>query len=352
MAPVQTIRIANNLIGIHNPCFLIAEAGINHNGNPELAKQLIDVASHARFDAIKFQTFRAENIITRTAKKAQYQKKLADDAETQYEMLKKLELSDKDFFYLSEYAQKKGILFLSSPFDPESIDLLERIGVAAYKIPSGEITNVPLLIQIAQTGKPIILSTGMANLSEIRDAMKLLKREGANEIILLHCVTSYPAPLEGLNLRMITELEKVFHVPVGFSDHTSGILAPIIARSLGACVIEKHFTLNKDLPGPDHKASLEPQELAAMADTIRTVDLALGQNKKTLCLKEREIKKIARKSLVASRDLPPGTTISEDMVSIKRPGTGIQPKYFNEILGKSTKQRIKKDTLLRWDMIE
>ncbi|MFA6530282.1 MAG: N-acetylneuraminate synthase family protein, partial [Candidatus Micrarchaeia archaeon] len=257
-------KIGSHAIGPGNPVFIIAEAGVNHNGDLGLAKQLVDVAAKSGADAVKFQTFDADELASESAEKAEYQKKNDSRHKNQNEMLKSLQLSEQDFKVLKNYCSEKRIIFLSTPFDIKSANLLESLGVAAYKISSGEITNVPLLRHIAKFGKPIILSTGMADLAEVEKAVKLLKKEGNNDLVLLHCTTSYPAPSESLNLRAIQTLEKKFKTAVGFSDHSQGVIAPIVAIGLGACVIEKHFTLDKTLPGPDHVASLEPAELAAM----------------------------------------------------------------------------------------
>lgn len=348
----QQIKIKENIIGPQNPCFIIAEAGVNHNGDIALAKKLIDAAVKAGADAVKFQTFKAENIVTPTAEKAEYQKMTTGTSESQYEMIKKLELSDADFWDLSEYAKNTGILFLSTPFDEESVDLLDEIGVPAFKIPSGEITNFPLLKKIAHKSKPIILSTGMATLGEVEESVNYLKKYGAEEIILLHCTTSYPAPMKSVNLRVMETLRYAFQVPVGYSDHTEGITVPIAAVAMGACVIEKHFTLDRTLPGPDHKASLEPQELTMMVKAIRDVEHALGNGIKCPNEEEKVIKQVARRSIVAKREITEGDILTEEDLAIKRPGTGISPKYFQEILGKYTRINIVKDQILNWSDLE
>jgi N-acetylneuraminate synthase len=349
---MKKIRIGGKIIGDKEPCFVIAEAGVNHNGSLDQAKKLIDAAYAAKADAVKFQTFSAERIASRDAIKAEYQKETTDAAESQYAMLKRLELNLADFSTLAEYAKNKGILFLSSPFDRKSVDILEEIGIDAYKIPSGEITNIPLLKYIAHKEKPVILSTGMADLQEIQESFRVLKKGGADQIVLLHCVTSYPASLDVLNLRVMETLRKSFRVPVGFSDHTLGILAAVVARTLGACIIEKHFTLDKKLPGPDHKASLEPDELCRMVEAIRTVDITLGDGMKRISPEEMMIKRIARKSLVAGSDIPAGSIITAEMIEVKRPGDGIEPRYYEQVIGKKAKTRIRKDSLLSWEWLE
>jgi N,N'-diacetyllegionaminate synthase len=349
---MKTIRINARKIGDDEPCYIIAEAGVNHNGDINLAKKLIKAAAKSGADAVKFQTFTADSIATKTAGKAAYQKKSSDASESQYAMLKRLELSLDAFTILADYAKKNNIEFLSSPFDCKSAELLESIGISAYKIPSGEITNIPLLEQIGSYKKPVILSTGMANMDEIRDGISVIRRGGAKEVILLHCVTSYPAPLESANLKMITTLYNTFKVPVGFSDHTQGIVASLLARALGACVIEKHFTLDRKMPGPDHKASLEPAELTDLVQNVRLAESALGDGVKSISKTEAAIRKIARKSLVAATVIPNGTRITRDMIDMKRPGTGIEIKYLKRVMGKRACKVIKKDTVLQWDMLQ
>lgn len=348
---MKKIKLGDRLIGEGEPCFIIAEAGVNHNGNISLAKELIDLAKEAGADAVKFQTFKTENIITKEAKKADYQKKNAGSEESQYEMVQRLELKKEDFKELLGYARKKDIIFLSSPFDKESVNLLSELDLPAFKIPSGEITNFPLLKYIARKGKPVILSTGMAKLGEIEEALNIIWREGLEELILLHCVTNYPAKVEEINLRTIQTLKYAFRLPVGLSDHTDSIFIPAVAFALGACIIEKHFTLNKNLPGPDHRASLEPQELRKTVKSIREVEKALGDGIKKPTKEEEEIKKVARKSIVAKVNIPEGTIITESMLDAKRPGTGIEPKYIDYVAGKIALDEIKRDELITIDKI-
>jgi len=348
----QQIKIEDRIIGPQNPCFIIAEAGVNHNGDITLAKKLIDAAVEAGANAVKFQTFKAENVVTLTADKAEYQKNTTGTGESQYEMIKKLELSEADFWDLSKYAKTAGIIFLSTPFDEDSVELLDQIGVPAFKIPSGEITNVPLLKKIAQKSKPIIMSTGMATLGEVEEAVNYLKKYGADEIILLHCTTSYPAPVESVNLRAMETLRCAFQVPVGYSDHTEGITIPIAAAAMGACVIEKHFTLDRTLTGPDHKASLEPQELTLMVKAIRDVEHALGNGIKCPNEDEEKINQVARRSIVANRDINEGEVLTKEDLAIKRPGTGIEPKYVDSIAQKKVIVSILRDQVITWDMIE
>lgn len=331
------IKISNRIVGEGEPCFIIAEAGVNHNGDVNLAKQLIDVAKKADADAVKFQTFTTERIATRYAEKAQYQKETTSSEEAQFEMIKKLELSGGDFKELSAHAQNKGILFLSTPFDEGSVDLLDELRVPAFKVGSGEITNFPLLRYIARKKKPVILSTGMALLDEIEEALAAIRQEGMNEITLLHCVSSYPTRVEDTNLRAMETLRNTFKLPVGLSDHTLGINIPIAAVALGACIVEKHFTLDNNLPGPDQRASLEPAELKQMVKAIRDVEKAMGDGIKRPTKEEEENKKASRRSIVASVDIPRGTIITKEMLGIKRPCIGIAPKYMDDIIGKITK---------------
>jgi N,N'-diacetyllegionaminate synthase len=346
---MKMIKIGKRKIGLGNPCFIIAEAGVNHNGDVIIAKKLIDVAVAAGADAVKFQTFRTEEVMIHQAEKAEYQKFQTDSSETQFDMVKKLELSENNFFDLSKYASKRGIVFLSTPFDLGSVDVLEKIGVPVYKIPSGEITNYPLLKKIASFGKPIILSTGMANLGEIESALKILKLEGANNIILLHCITSYPALYEDLNLKVIKTLECSFHLPVGFSDHSLGLVGSIGAVALGAVVIEKHFTLDNLMEGPDHKSSLNPEELKNLVEDIRILEKSLGTGDKSICKNEQEIKKVARKSIVARTFIKKNQLITEEMVSIKRPGTGIESRYLPIVVGKKSKKDLTPDSMIRFE---
>jgi len=346
------IPIGNKAVGNGKPCFIIAEAGVNHNGDLSLARKLIDVAYESGADAIKFQTFKTSHLVTCNAEKAEYQKKNDSLNPTQFGMLEKLELSDNDFKKLSTYARKKGILFLSTAFDEESVDLLIRLDVPAFKIPSGEITNFPCLEKIARQKKPVILSTGMSTLEEVREAVTCLQEHGCRDIILLHCTTSYPAPLESVNLQVMDTLRDVFHLPVGYSDHTEGILVPVAAVARGACVIEKHITLDRTLSGPDHAASIEPNELKRMIDTVRKVEQALGTADKKPESCEIGNRNVVRKSVVASEHIRKGSLLQESMLALKRPGTGIEPKYMKDLVGKRVKTAIEKDTLITQDMIE
>ena len=348
---MKKVRVSNKLIGEGEPCFIIAEAGVNHNGSVELAKKMIDAAKDAGADAVKFQTFKAENVVIEDAQKAEYQKETASSEESQYGMLKKLELFEDDFEDLADYAGKRDIIFLSSPFDKESVDLLHELDVPAFKIGSGEITDFPLLRYIAKKEKPVILSTGMSILGEVEEALNVIRNEGAEDVILLHCVSNYPARIEEVNLRAMETLKQAFKIPVGFSDHTLGITVPIAAVALGACVIEKHFTLDKNLPGPDHKASLEPDELKGMVKGIRDAEKSLGNGVKKPTEDEEQVKKIARRSVIAKIDISEGTVITEDMLDVKRPGIGIEPKYLDMIAGRKVKRGIKYGELITFEKI-
>ncbi len=292
--------------------FIIAEAGDNHNGSYENALKLVDKAVEAGADCVKFQTFITENVISKFAEKAEYQKENTNAEETQFEMVKKLELSFDEFRKIKEYCDEKKILFLSTPFDLDSIDFLQSIDIPFWKIPSGEITNLPYLIKIAKTGKDIIMSTGMCQMEEIKEALEILKENGARKVTLLHCNTEYPTPFCDVNLNAMKTIKEECHVQVGYSDHTIGIEVPIAAVAMGACVIEKHFTLDKNMEGPDHKASLEPEELKEMVTGIRNIEKAMGNGKK--CPSESEQKNIiiARKSIVANCDIKKGEILTED----------------------------------------
>ena len=314
--------------------FIIAEAGVNHNGSFELAKQLVDKAVLAGVDCIKFQTFNSKNLVSAQAQKAEYQKKTTDSNESQLDMLKKLELSHEQFKELQTYCNQKGIVFLSTPFDLESIDFLADLGVKTWKIPSGEITNYPFLRAIAKRKECVIMSTGMCTLDEVRNAVQVLKEFGTTDITLLHCTTEYPAPYDSVNLNAMLTLKKEFGFNVGYSDHTNGIEIPVSAVAMGATVIEKHFTLDKNMEGPDHKASLEPDELKRMVQSIRNVEAALGDGEKQPSEAEKKNIAIARKSIVAKCDIKKGDVFTESNLTAKRPGNGISPMKWNEVLGK------------------
>lgn len=326
--------------------YIIAEAGVNHNGSIELAKQMVDKAKEAGADCIKFQTFISKNIVSKSANKAEYQKQQTSSTESQLEMLKKLELSFDDFRELKNYCDLKGIEFLSTAFDFDSIDFLNTLGVKIWKIPSGEITNLPYLVKTAKTQKPIILSTGMSTIEEIEDAISILRHNGCGDIVLLHCTTEYPAPYVDVNLRAMDDLRKRFNLPVGYSDHTKGIEISVAAVALGATVLEKHFTLDRNMEGPDHKASLEPDELRNMVEAIRNVELALGDGKKRPSESEIKNKAIARKSIIAKMSIKKGETLTEDNITVKRPGSGISPMKWLEVIGKVATRDFEEDELI------
>lgn len=316
---------------------IIAEAGVNHNGSLEIAKKLVDKAVESGVDIIKFQTFKAEKLVSKSAKQAEYQKKnigsVTDDS--QYNMLKKLELSEHDHQELMDYCKEKGICFWSTAFDFDSIDYLHSLNLGLWKIPSGEITNYPYIKKIAQYHEPVILSTGMCEMSDISAAMNVLMKNGIqkNQITILHCNTEYPTPYEDVNLLAMQQIKKEFDVAVGYSDHTKGIEVPIAAVALGASVIEKHFTLDRNMEGPDHKASLEPDELKDMVSAIRNIEKALGNGKKAVSESERKNIAIARKSIVAACPIKKGDVLTEDNLTVKRPGTGISPMQWENVIG-------------------
>lgn len=328
--------------------FIIAEAGVNHNGSIELAKKLIDAAVEAGADAVKFQTFKAESIISKFAPKADYQKKNTEHNESLLDMLKKLELSYKDFKDLKKYCDNKGIMFLSTPFDLDSALFLKNIGLEIFKIPSGEITNYLLLREIGSYGKNVILSSGMADLGEIEDAIDILADFGTprRNITVLHCNTEYPTPYKDVNLKAMITIKKAFNIKVGYSDHTHGIEIPIAAVAMGAEIIEKHFTIDKKLEGPDHKASLEPEELKAMVDAIRNIEKAMGDGVKKPSKSELKNKDIVRKSIVAKKPIRKGEAFTEDNLTVKRPGTGTSPMKWNEVIGRKADKYYDKEEII------
>lgn len=328
---------------------IIAEAGVNHNGSIKMAKQLIDVATEAGADIVKFQTFKAGKLVSKTARQAEYQKaNLKNMDDSQYNMLKRLELDEAMHIELIDYCQQKGITFLSTGFDEESVDMLDRLGVPFYKIPSGEITNKPYLQHIARKLKPVVISTGMADLNEIKEALDVLTGEGLDlsMITVLHCNTEYPTPMEDVNLKAMLTIKETFKVKVGYSDHTKGIEVAIAAVAMGAEVIEKHFTLDRNLPGPDHKASLEPDELKAMVSAIRNIELALGDGVKKASKSEIKNITIVRKSIVAIKEIKKGEIFSTQNIAAKRPGNGISPMRWDEIIGEKAIKEFKPDDLI------
>ena len=328
---------------------IIAEAGVNHNGSIELAKKLVDAAVLAGVDYVKFQSFKAENLVSKDAKKAEYQQiNMADSDDSQFTMLKKLELSPEQHIELITYCNEKGIKFFSTAFDLESIDFLASLKLGLWKIPSGEITNYPYLKQIALKKEPVILSTGMCDMTDIDNAIQVLLKFGVTkeQITVLHCNTEYPTPMHDVNLNAMKTIADKFEVNIGYSDHTKGIEVPIAAVALGATVIEKHFTLDKTMEGPDHKASLEPQELIAMTTAIRNIEMALGSGEKKVTSSEINNKSVARKSIVASQYIQVGDVLTESNLTVKRPGTGISPMLWENVLGTKATKSYQPDELI------
>lgn len=348
---VNPVKIGSKWIGPGYSCFVIAEVGVNHNGDAETARRLVDAAIVAGADAVKFQSFRAENLATKDAPKAPYQK-YNGKAESQFEMLKRLELSWKDLIELADYCRKSGMTFLSSPFDEESADLLEELDVPSFKIGSGEITNWQLLEYVASKKRPVLLSTGMSYLSEVDEALRLIQLAGCHEVVLLHCVSTYPAQPSDANLLAMNTLRSAFGKPVGFSDHTLGVDVALAAVALGASVLEKHLTLDRSMHGPDHRASLEPEEMKKLIQGVRNVEAALGNGRKEPTAAEREIMAISRRSLVAAIDIPAGTRLTPRMIVIKRPGTGLQPALFKLVVGLRAKSLIPSGTVIKLEMLE
>ena len=348
---MKKIKIKNRLIGENQPIFIIAEAGVNHNGDILLAKKLVDAASEACADAVKFQTFKSEGVVTKNTGIADYAKKNIGKDVKQIDMIKKFELTYKDFENIKKYCDKKGIIFLSTPHSFDAIDFLEDL-IPAYKFGSGDLTNIPALQHAAKKGKPMILGTGMATLQEVKDAVNAIRKNGNNQVVALHCTTNYPCPFEKVNMNAMKTMQKELNCLVGYSDHTMGITVPIMAASLGAVVIEKHFTLDINLPGPDHKASLEPDELKKMVIEIINVEKTLGSYEKKPTVSEEKIKEIVRKSLVTKNKLLKGTKIEREMLDIKRPATGIPPFEIDKVVGKTVKKDIKKDSVLCWSDFE
>lgn len=325
---------------------IIAEAGVNHNGDLHIAKLLVDKAKEVGADCIKFQTFISENLLSRHAEKAEYQKMRTDANESQLEMLKKLELSFEEFIELNEYCKVKEIEFLSTAFDFDSIDFLSSLGMEKWKIPSGEITNLPYLVKIAKLHKPVILSSGMSTMEDIRVALQVLTQHGTEEVTVLHCTTDYPAPFDEVNLKAMRAIRHEFDVPVGYSDHTKGIEISIAAVAMGASVIEKHLTLDRTMAGPDHMASIEPEEFRQMVMAIRNVEVALGSGKKEPSASEKKNKDIARKSIVAKCDIRKGESFTEHNITVKRPGNGVSPMKWFEVLGKLAIRDFQEDELI------
>lgn len=337
-------------------CFVIAEAGVNHNGDIQLAKELVHAAKDSGANAVKFQTFKADTLVNKKAEKAQYQKNNASNSSTQHEMLKALELSEDDHYLLSELAASLDIEFMSTGFDEDTIDFLVSIGVKRLKVPSGEITNIPYLEHIAQKGLPLIMSTGMCDIDEVRQAVNtvspFLGSRIKEDLVLLHCTSNYPAAYKDVNLRAMQTLAKEFNLPVGYSDHTLGILVPTLAVGLGACVIEKHFTLDKTLAGPDHAASMMPEELKQLVQAIKDTESALGSDEKKPADNELPIRELVRRSVTLKHDLSKGSYISKDDLILLRPGTGISPAAMPKVFGAKLKVDLPEGSTLLWEHIE
>ncbi len=347
----ERISIGARGIGSGEPCLVIAEAGVNHNGSVDTALKLIDVAVAARADSVKFQTFDPDSLVSIGAPKAEYQARLTDSEESQHSMLKGLALEAHAYRQLKDYSDERGILFISTPFEERSAALLGQLDLPMFKIPSGEITNIPFLRTVARLGKPMIISTGMSTLGEVEAAVGCVQECGTQDIILLHCVSSYPAPDSDVNLRAMETLSSAFGVPVGYSDHTLGIEIALAAVALGACIIEKHFTLDRTMVGPDHQASLEPQELSDLVTGIRRVEAALGDGRKRPVRSEANTAAVARKSLVAACNIAEGAVLEEGMLAVKRPGTGLAPMAKEYIVGRRVRVALAKDEVLTLDML-
>ena len=325
--------------------YIIAEAGVNHNGCFELACKLADAAKDAGANCVKYQTFKSENLVSKVAEKAEYQKKTTGDR-SQQDMLKNLELSYDSFYKLKLYCDKIGIRFLSTPFDLESIEFLNTLDMPFWKIPSGEVTNFPYLVALAKTKKPVVMSTGMCSMHEISEAINVLKSNGTQDLKLLHCNTEYPTPFEDVNLTAMKTMRNAFNLEIGYSDHTKGIEVPIAAVALGATIIEKHFTLNRNMDGPDHKASLEPDELKEMITSIRNIEKAIGNGVKTPSGSEKKNITIARKSIIAKCNIKVGEILTTNNITVKRPGTGISPMLWNKVIGTRAIRDFKEDEMI------
>ncbi len=349
---MKKIKIANRIIGEGEPVFIIAEAGVNHNGDIELAKKMIELAKESGADAVKFQTFKAENLNTKTAPKSTYHIETTGMEQSWFDLLKSQELDRYAHEALIEHCNKMRIMFLSTPYDEKSADMLEDLDIPAFKVASTDANNIPFLKYLARKKRPIILSTAMCTLEEVKEGIDTIRNEGYQDLILLHCTANYPAKLEDTNLRVISLLREEFNLLVGYSDHTPDYINPIAATVLGAVLYEKHFTLDKNLPGPDHKSSLNPQELKRLVHDIRTTELTLGSSIKKPAESEKENRIKLRKSVVSKVDINKNETITRDMLVTKRPGTGIQPKFIDSLIGKRVKAFIQKDSVIDWKMLK
>lgn len=351
MVSVGGVSIAGRPVGPGHPCLVIAEAGVNHNGDLDLARRLVDMAAEAGADAVKFQTFKTERLVTSGAPKAEYQRRHTSATESQFDMLRRLELTSDAHRELQARCRARNVLFLSTPFDEGSADFLESLDVPAFKIPSGEITNLSFLAHVARKRRPMIVSTGMARLDEVEAAVRTIREAGNPDIVLLHCVSNYPAVPGDINLRAMHTMAAAFGLPVGYSDHTEGIEVALAAVALGACVVEKHLTLDRALPGPDHQASLEPGEMKTMVRGIRIVQEALGHGRKEPAASEAATAQVARRSLVAARDLAAGTVLAEGDIAVRRPGTGLPPARRANLVGRAVCVDVKAGTPLMPEML-
>jgi N-acetylneuraminate synthase/N,N'-diacetyllegionaminate synthase len=340
------ISAGEKIIGSGSDVFVIAEIGINHNGSVTQARKMIDAAAACGADAVKFQSFRADKLVIPSRDRYSQQ---IDGTESAYQMLRRLELGFPDQERLKKHADNCGILFISTPFDNESVDFLDSLDVPLFKIASGDITHVPLLRHVASKGKPVFLSTGMSFLSEVGDALWHLRSAGAQQILLMHCVSAYPAALQDMNLRALQTLQSYFELPVGLSDHSQGMLSSLVAVAFGARVIEKHFTLDKNDTGPDHKASLDPDDLKLLIQQLRQVEVSIGDGRKKPAEVEEEGRMLGRRSIVAAADIRTGEAIENWMLTCKRPGTGLEPKYWDRVIGMAARRNIEKDTILQWE---
>lgn len=349
----EAMQMGQFTIGHDRPCFTIAEAGVNHNGNMDLAHRLIDEAAKSGVDAVKFQSFVTEKLVTPKATKAVYQIETTGSDGDQFAMLKALELSAGQQAELKKHCDEIGILYLCTPYEEESVDLLDHLGVAGYKIGSTDTTNLPFLRYVAKKGRPVILSSGMCTLGEVEMAVNTVRSNGLeNHFAMLQCVSEYPAPLKDVNLRVINTYRQAFGCPVGFSDHTQGVVASSWAVAIGACIVEKHFTLDRNLSGPDHRASLEPSELKQYVDLIRQVELALGTGVKIPTSIESDNKNKMQKSLVAVREIKAGQTLSEGDLTSKRPGSGLPPWFMNQVVGRRARRAISANELINLDALD
>ena len=347
---METVRIGDRVVGGGAPVYVIAEAGSNHDRDLDQAKRLIDVAAEAGADAVKFQTFAADRIVAETTTRAKYLDDLLPPDKTMSELFRELELPREWHADLFRHATDAGLDFLSTPFDFEAVDLLDELGVKAFKVASYELWHLPLIREVASRGKPIICSTGMADLADVQDAVDTVASTGNDQLILLHCVVNYPPPFVDLNLRAIETMRTAFNVPVGYSDHSPGITAPVVATALGAAVIEKHYTLSRGLPGPDHKFAIEPEELTAMVRAIRDAQDALGTGIKRMAPAETDLYTTARRSLFAARDIAEGSVLSADDIVVLRPGTGIEVRDLDKVVGRTARRAIGRHEPLAWDM--